>query len=33
MFEHAEINTEEAFLIGVIKPRILINNVKNDPEI
>ena len=28
MFEHAEINTEEAFLIGVIKPGILINNVK-----
>ena len=28
MFEGAEINTEEAFLIGVIKPGILINNVK-----
>ena len=28
MFEHAEINSEEAFLIGVIKPGTLINNVK-----
>jgi len=28
MFEHAEISTEEAFLIGVIKPGITINNVK-----